>query len=237
MGRNNYQSLEGRRIDLEMSSNFTKILERNRSIYQQWYQGFINNIHLLNLRPNKWLTDRIPVINDIVCYVFNDSSCSKESIYWKLGRIMGINGSKVTLRYSLQTKGNEQTVCCMRGGASILINKALIVIIIGMMNGFCMKYVGVVKIYLSRLLTMEDFRKGVKERWLVERSVEYEKRMRMLIPAQYPKVWGETRIANKVDMVGEVAGSTHRIKTGGDERYMSLYLGRISPDDLDCLVN
>lgn len=55
----------------------------------------------------------------------------------------------------------------------------------------------------------------------------------MLIPAQYPKVWGETRIANKIDMVGEVAGHTHRINTGGDERYMSLYLNQVSPDGLD----
>lgn len=34
-------------------------------------------------------------------------------------------------------------------------------------------------------------------------------------------------------MVGEVAGRTNLIKTGRDERYMSLYLGRISPDGLD----
>ena len=94
-----------------MSSNFIKILERNRSIYQQWYQGFIDNIHFLNLRPTKWLrSDQTPVINDIVCLVFNDSSCSKESIYWKIGRVKGINGSKVTLKYSLKAKGNEQTV-------------------------------------------------------------------------------------------------------------------------------
>ncbi len=46
----------------------------------------------------------------------------------------------------------------------------------------------------------------------------------MLIPAQFPKVWGETRIANKIGMVGDLTGRTHRINTGGDERYMSLYL-------------
>ena len=111
LGRNNYRSLEGSGIDLEMSSNFTKILDRNRTIYLQWYQGFIDNIHFLSLRPNKWLkSGRTPVIDDIVCFVFNDSSCSKESIYWKLGRVTGINGSKVTLKYALKDKGNEQTV-------------------------------------------------------------------------------------------------------------------------------
>ena len=79
LGRNNFRSLEGNGIDLEMSSNFTKILERNRSIYQQWYQSFIDNVHLLNLRSNKWLkSSRLPVVSDIVIFVFNDSSDTKE---------------------------------------------------------------------------------------------------------------------------------------------------------------
>ncbi len=43
-------------------------------------------------------------------FSFNDSSCSKESVYWKLGRVTGISGSKVTLKYSLKAEGNEQTV-------------------------------------------------------------------------------------------------------------------------------
>ena len=42
LGRNNSRSLEGYGIDLDMSSNFTQILDRNRSIYQQWYQTFID---------------------------------------------------------------------------------------------------------------------------------------------------------------------------------------------------
>ena len=50
LGRNNTRSLEGNEIGLDMSSNFTKILDRNRSIYQQLYQTFIDNVHLLNLR-------------------------------------------------------------------------------------------------------------------------------------------------------------------------------------------
>ena len=33
LGRNNYRSLEGSGIDLDMSSNFTQILDRNRAIY------------------------------------------------------------------------------------------------------------------------------------------------------------------------------------------------------------
>ena len=97
-----------------------------------------------------------------------------------------------------------------------------------MMDDIWIEVIKMMKMYLSRLLTKEDFRRAVKERWLAERSIEFEERMRMLIPAQFPKVWGETRIANKIDMVGELAGKTHRINTGGDERYMSLYLRRVS---------
>ena len=124
-------------------------------------------------------------------------------------------------------------VCCMMGGASILINRAHIVLIAGMMDDIWLGVIKMVKMYLSRLLTKEDFRKAVKERWTTERSVDFEERMRMLIPSQFPKVWGETRIANKIGMVGELAGKTHRINTGGDERYMSLYLRRVSHSGLE----
>ena len=111
LGRNNFRSLEGNGIDLEMSSNFTKILDRNRSIYQQWYQSFIDNVHLLNLRPNKWLkSSRLPVVSDIVIFVFNDGSYTKESTCWRLGKVVGVQGSKVTLSYSTKSRGSEQTL-------------------------------------------------------------------------------------------------------------------------------
>ena len=68
LGRNNSRSLEGSGIDLEMSSNFTKILDRNCTIYHQWYQTFIDNVHLLNLCLNKWLrSSRLPMV-DIVLF-------------------------------------------------------------------------------------------------------------------------------------------------------------------------
>ena len=81
------------------------------------------------------------------------------------------------------------------GGASILINRAHIILITGMMDDIWIEVIKIMKMYLSRLLTKEDFRRAVKERWLAERSVESEERMRMLIPAQFPKVWGETRLS------------------------------------------
>ena len=115
MGRNNSRSLEGNGIDLKMSSNFTKILDRNRSIYQQWYQMFIDNIHFLNLRPNKWLkSDRLPLVDDIVLFLFNDGNCSKESICWKLGKVLDVTGNKVTLRYSLNSRDSQVVVRSIR---------------------------------------------------------------------------------------------------------------------------
>ena len=115
LGRNNSRSLEGSGIDLEMSSNFTKILDRNRFIYQQWYQTFIDNVHLLNLRPNKWLkSDRIPEVSDIVLFVFNDSSYTKESICWKLGKVVDVQGNKVSLRYFMKTRVEQILVRSVR---------------------------------------------------------------------------------------------------------------------------
>ena len=124
-------------------------------------------------------------------------------------------------------------VCCMKGGVRFLINRAHIILITGRMNDSWIGIIKLLKMYFSRLLTKENFRKAVKERWAAERGVKFEEKMRMLIPAQFPKVWGETRIANKIDMVGDLTGRTHRINTGGDERYMSLYLRRVSESGLD----
>ena len=103
LGRNNSRSLEGNGIYLEMGSNFTKILVRNRSIYQQWYQTVIDNVHLLNLRLNKWLRSSwLPIINDIVLFMFNDSNYVKESICWKLGKVVDVQGNKVEIFHENQ---------------------------------------------------------------------------------------------------------------------------------------
>ena len=57
------RSLEANGIKFEMSSN-------------------IDNVHLPNLRPNKWVkSGRLSVINSIILFVFNDSNCAKEPIY------------------------------------------------------------------------------------------------------------------------------------------------------------
>ena len=65
LGRNNHRSFEGCGINLEMSPNFTKLLDRNRAVYKCWFQTFVQNIHYLNLRPNKWLrSSRLPITSD-----------------------------------------------------------------------------------------------------------------------------------------------------------------------------
>jgi len=111
LGRNNYRSLEGCGIDLTMSSNFTRILDRNRDIYRDWYQTFINNVHLLNLRPKKWLkSSRLPIVDDIVLFVFNDNSYAKESVVWKLGRVSKIEKTRVSIDYAMKVNGVKQTI-------------------------------------------------------------------------------------------------------------------------------
>ena len=64
LGPNNYRSLEGSGIKLDMSLNLTALLERNRELYCEWYGVFIENIHMLDLRPNKWLKNsRLPILD------------------------------------------------------------------------------------------------------------------------------------------------------------------------------
>ena len=64
--RNNYRSLEGSGIKLDMASNLINLLECNRELYCEWYGIFIENIHMLDLRPNKWLKNsRLPVLDNM----------------------------------------------------------------------------------------------------------------------------------------------------------------------------
>jgi len=44
MGRNNYRSLEGTGIKLEMRYNFTRILERNQDVHKCWFKIFMENV-------------------------------------------------------------------------------------------------------------------------------------------------------------------------------------------------
>ena len=50
---------------------------------------------MLDLRPNKWLKNsRLPVLDDIVLFVFNDSNYGKGGMDWRLGKITGVKGTR-----------------------------------------------------------------------------------------------------------------------------------------------
>ena len=39
-----------------------------------WYQIYIDHIHLLNLKPKKWLqSNEVPAVLDLVLFVVNDA--------------------------------------------------------------------------------------------------------------------------------------------------------------------
>ena len=109
LGRNNNRSLDGAGIKVELNPNFTRILERNRGVYQDWLQMFIDNIHLLTLKPDLWRnSSRLPIMDDIVLFVYNDSGHGKESIDWKVGRIVAVKDKKVSISF-LGGEGNAKS--------------------------------------------------------------------------------------------------------------------------------
>ena len=104
LGRNNYRALEGSVIKLDMASNLTTLLERNRELYCEWYGIFLENIHMLDLRPNKWLKNsRLPVLDNIVLFIFNDSEYGKTGMDWRLGKTTAVKGTQVSVMYSLRS--------------------------------------------------------------------------------------------------------------------------------------
>ena len=102
LGRNNKRSLYGEGIDLEMSSNYTMLLDRNKQIYRVWYQMYIDSIHLISLRPAKWMkSGDQPKLGDVVLFVMKESpDYNKKTAEWRLGIVVEIGERKVTLEFS-----------------------------------------------------------------------------------------------------------------------------------------
>ena len=72
LGRNNFRSLEGWGLSLTWQGISQLCLNETESSIVN--KIFIDNIHMLDLRPNKWLKNsRLPVLDDIVLFVFLDS--------------------------------------------------------------------------------------------------------------------------------------------------------------------
>ena len=111
LGRNNNRSLTEYGISLEMTSNYTRLLERNRLICNHWFQLFMHEIHNINLRPMKWANSgRLPETNDIVLFVITDSSTTKQVKQWKLGKVVACtNRSVKILSYTAGEKAKNPT--------------------------------------------------------------------------------------------------------------------------------
>ena len=100
LGRNNFRSLGGDGIHIDLNTDAAKILENNRLIYNCWYQLYIDSIHQLLIRPSKWeKTGRLPQTNDIVLFMFTDSGYSKKSVVWKLGRVVASTTRSTSISY------------------------------------------------------------------------------------------------------------------------------------------
>ena len=104
LGRNNFRSLEGIGFDLVNSQIPTEILDRNREITALWYQLFLDNIHMLMLKPSKFLNSSdSPVVNSIVLFTLLDGLYSKETSIWKLGKLIEVENRRVKISYVSQT--------------------------------------------------------------------------------------------------------------------------------------
>ena len=113
LGRNNNRVMDGLGITVDMNPSFTKILDNNRSIYQWWFQLFIDNIHYLTLKPDIWReSSRLPIMNDIVLFLYNDSGQGKEPDTWKLGKVVSVSSRKVTVSFS--GRQSKSAVASMR---------------------------------------------------------------------------------------------------------------------------
>ena len=90
--------MKGSGINFDITSNLIALLERNRELYCEWYRIFIDNIHMLDLRPNNWLKNsKLPVLDDIVLFVFNYSEYGKGGMDWRLGKITGVKGTQISV--------------------------------------------------------------------------------------------------------------------------------------------
>ena len=100
IGRNNYRSLEGLGIDLRNSQIPTEILNRNREITSFWYQEFLDNIHMLMLKPKKFLVNSTPPkVDSIVLFTLLDGLYSKQETCWKLGKVTEVEDRRAKISY------------------------------------------------------------------------------------------------------------------------------------------
>ena len=99
MGRNNNRSLVSAGISIDTVANPTRLLEHNRQMYHVWYELFIDNLHLIALKPNKWhKNSRQPEEGDIIMFIHSDAGYQKKNFVWKLGKVLERKGHKVKIQ-------------------------------------------------------------------------------------------------------------------------------------------
>ena len=105
LGRNNNRSLSGS-ISLTGGAGWDDLLAVNRAAQITWYKLFLDRIHHLIPKPKKWLSTEVPVIDDIVLFVYLDSQKSRNEYVWKLGKVIQVHkgGRKVTIAFPEKTK-------------------------------------------------------------------------------------------------------------------------------------
>ena len=102
LGRNNMRSLEGL-ITLNKTMGSENLLRKNRAIMLNWYQIFVNRIHHLIPRPNKWNKTDSFQIDDICLFMYNEAPGVGKDC-WKLGRITEIpKNNKVVISFPAAT--------------------------------------------------------------------------------------------------------------------------------------
>ena len=92
--------MEGAGIELDMSGNLVSLLKQNREVYHTWYTLFIENIHMLTMKANKWnKTDKLPAVGDVVLFTMTDGGVGKNEMIWKLGKIVSTEPRKLKIFY------------------------------------------------------------------------------------------------------------------------------------------
>ena len=106
LGKNNFRTMQGGGIDLNMSANLTNLLARNQQIYDTWYQMYIDSIHLFALRPSLWPhTDKFPEVGDVVIFVHKeDVLAGRKGAEWKLAKVVQVEERRIEVEYCVGVK-------------------------------------------------------------------------------------------------------------------------------------
>ena len=97
VGRNNNRALTGpMHIDLRPSSIYRRAIDAQETFFMLLHK------HLYSLVPkSKWFSSDHIQLDDIVVFFFDDSPLKVRSRPWHFGRVIAIDGSRLTLEYTI----------------------------------------------------------------------------------------------------------------------------------------